>query len=483
MTTHLFNEGYKPLYIGGELRDATSGGRHPVICPATEETVATVAWAGADDAESALSAAHEAFSHWSALPLVARRDWMFRLAEAVDAERDRLQNCVMHEHGKTWEQADEDVSMLVEALRYYPEEMARFRGEVLPDRDGTHRHELVHQPVGVAVAYLAWNFPLLNLAYKIGPALASGCTLIVKPSSETPLSAYVVGEICRRIGFPAGVVNILAGPSKTVASALSRSDVPRLLTLIGSTETGLRVIDEGATSVKRYSMELGGNAPAIVLPDADLDLAARTISTLKYANAGQICVAPNRVLVHASVVDHFLEPILKAAREVKIGFGRNTGASMGPLINADARQRIQSMVNDASERGASLLTGGKQPASPPKGYFFEPTVLTGVAPGMRVWDEEVFGPIVSITTFTDTEEVLRLANDTPAGLASFLFGQNQGLLNQLAHNLTFGEVMINGFKYSIDLPHIGINDSGLGCDCSHLALHDYLTAKRITRTE
>ncbi len=478
-----FHAGYRRMYLGGQLRDAADGRRETVVCPATERGVAEVAWAGVADAEAALAAAEAAFAGWAAQPLPVRRDWMHKLAEAATAERDLLQNCVMHETGKTWEQADEDVTTLIKSLRYYPEQMARFGSESLPDDSGTYHHELVYEPVGVVVAYLAWNFPLLNLAFKIGPALAAGCTIILKPAPQTPLSAYLVGELCQRIGLPAGVVNIVAGPNDPVATTLSASQIPRLLTLIGSTATGRRVVADGATSIKRYSMELGGNAPVIVLPDADLELAASVVTTLKFANAGQICVAPNRVLVHKSVAGTFADKVVNRARQVKVGFGRGSGATMGPLISVAARDRIATCVREAVDAGARLLHGGRRPATPERGYFFEPTVLEGVRQDMRVCRQEIFGPVVSLMQYADVEEALRLANDTDAGLSSFVFGRDRGLLDRIARRLRFGEVMINGFKYYIALPHIGIKDSGVGCDCSALALHDYLNMKRITTTE
>ncbi len=472
--------GHQKLYIGGELREASGGAKRDVLCPATEEVIATVAWAGAADAEAALAAAEQGFKTWSKTPLKQRVVVMQRLRALVVRDQDKLREAVMDEHGKTWEQAEEDVVSLLNALGFYAEEILRMRGEILPDAEGTHEHKLVREPLGVVVAYLAWNFPLLNLAFKLGPSLAAGCAIIIKPSSETPISALMVGALCAEAAVPAGVVNILAGPNDPVAAILSGSRIPRLLTLIGSTETGQRIIHQGSSSIKRTSMELGGNAPALVFADADLDLAAFLISLLKFSNTGQICVTPNRVLVERSVFDVVAAKIVAQAQKVKLGHGRGSGATMGPLINAAARDRIDAWVNEAVAQGAVVLHGGRRPAHLPQGWYYEPTVLKDVTPAMRVCREEVFGPVVSLLPFEDEADALAQANATDAGLSSFLFTNDQARAQRVAAALEFGEVMVNGVKYAIDLPHGGVKQSGLGHDCSHLALHDYLTVKRIT---
>jgi len=472
--------GHKKLYIGGELREAADGAKREVICPATEEIIATVAWSGRAEAEAALAAAQAGFKVWSKTPIKRRVEVMQHLRALVIHDQDQLREAVSYEHGKTWEQAEEDVVSLINALGYYSEEILRMRGELLPDADGTHEHKLVHQPLGVVVAYLAWNFPLLNLSFKLGPALAAGCSIIIKPSSETPVSALMVGELCAEAGLPAGVVNILAGPNDPVASTLSGSSIPRLLTLIGSTGTARNIIRQGSSSIKRHSMELGGNAPALVFADADLDLAASLISALKFSNTGQICVTPNRVLVEQSALDELGAKIVAHARSVKLGHGRGTGATMGPLINAAARERIEGWVNEAVTQGAVLLHGGRRPADFASGFYFEPTVLKNVASTMRVCCDEVFGPVVSLLPFRDEADAITQANATDAGLSSFLFTRDHARALRVSAALEFGEVMINGVKYGIDLPHGGVKQSGIGHDCSHLALHDYLAVKRIT---
>ncbi|MEO1447974.1 MAG: aldehyde dehydrogenase family protein, partial [Bacteroidota bacterium] len=270
------NFGYKKLYIGGKLIDAASGQRQEIICPGSEDVVAEVAWAGTADAELALKEAQKGFKLWSGLTLAERTEWMLKLREQVLKNEDLLRKAIVFEMGKTYASAQEDIDMLTNSLEFYPEVMQNLHGETIPDRENTHRHQIVNQPAGVAVAYLAWNFPLLNVGYKIGPALAAGCSIIIKPSERSPLSALVLGEIMAEMDFPAGVVNFICGDVEEVALPMTKSKIPKVITMIGSSRSGRNVIRDSATSIKHLSMELGGNAPFIVFPDADLNAAVET---------------------------------------------------------------------------------------------------------------------------------------------------------------------------------------------------------------
>ena len=469
---------HKPMYIGGQLLAGDAD--FDVVCPATEETAGTVAWACAADARKALQAADAAFAEWSGLPISERARWMGKLREAVIDNEEHLRECIHLETGKNWQGTQEDFESLVNSLKFYAEEISRIRPQALVDRDATHTHMLHYEAAGVAAAFLAWNFPLLNLAFKIGPAMAAGCPLVVKPSFKSPLSAYAVGELCAQIGLPAGAVNIICGADEEVGDALSSSTIPALLTLIGSARTGRRIMREGATSIKRYSMELGGNAPVLVFADADLDLAADIVCAVKFGNAGQICVTPNRVFAEESVLGAFREKVVERAQKIRTGFARE-GIDMGPLIDRAAWERVDGLVQEAKACGAKVLCGGGRPKGLAVGHYYAPTVLDGVTEKMRIYREEIFGPVVSLISFKDEKRVLQAANDTEAGLTAYVFTRDIGKAERCARALRFGEIQINGVKYGIDLPHGGIKQSGLGCDCSHLALYDYLAPKRVTR--
>lgn len=470
---------YKKLYIGGEL--VTSNVTTDVVNPATLRPVGSIAAADIPHAEQALVAAQNAFPIWSKTSIKERTDWMFKLRDAVVENEQHLRDCIQLEMAKPWSSTKDDFQMLVDSLEFYADAMLTMEQEPLEDKEGTHSHELRREPLGVAAAFLAWNFPLLNLAYKIGPAMAAGCPIVIKPSVKTPLSAYAVGELCAQIGLPAGVVNIISGPDHKVGDAISSSTIPALLTLIGSTNVGKHVIGTGATSIKRYSMELGGNAPAIVFADADLNTAADVISGVKFSNAGQICVTPNRVFVDETIAAQFIDMLLTKASNVKVGFDKNADIDMGPLMDEASWIRIDNLVKDAIKQGATLLTGGGKPKGLETGYYYSPTILTGVTPEMAIYQEEIFGPVICISTFSNDEAVLADANDTDAGLTSYIFTQNETRIAHFSSELRFAEVQVNGIKYAINLPHFGIKQSGVGVDCSLLALDDYLSYKRISR--
>jgi succinate-semialdehyde dehydrogenase / glutarate-semialdehyde dehydrogenase len=467
----------------GQLVDAISGEKEDVICPATGEVIARVAKAGKEDAEKALKSSQKGFKYWSKLSLEERTTWMLKLRDAILEKEHELRTAMVHEMGKTYAGSLEDIQRLTEALEWYPNAMKNMREEQIPDYDNTYSHKMISKPAGVAVAYLAWNFPLLNVGYKIGPALASGCSLIIKPSMLSPLSAYMVGEILYDINFPPGVVNILAGSAREVATPMTTSTIPAVLTMIGSTQTGQKVIAESTTSIKKLGMELGGNAPFIVFEDADFDTALDLAIGLKFGNSGQICVAANRIFVHKNIYDKFLKAYVKRASEIKLGFGtkENPEVSMGPVISKADRDRMFDLVKDAVNKGATLEYGGKIPAGfPENGNWIEPTVVSGITTEMDLFRKETFGPVAGIMSFETDDEVLALANDTEFGLASYIFTNNHKRIARFTEELEFGEIQINGVKYAIYLPHGGFKNSGIGHDCSHLALEDYLVKKRVS---
>lgn len=474
------NFGYKKLYINGALTDAESGNRIDVVCPATGEVIAEIAEAGEADAQKALEAAQQGFKYWSKLSLAQRTEWMSKLRTAVLEKEAELRSAMVHEMGKTYGGAWEDIEAVVNALEWYPAAMKNLRDEQIPDYENTHTHRIIQQPAGVAVAYLAWNFPLLNVGFKLGPALASGCSIIIKPSSLSPLSAYMIGEILAEIDFPKGVVNILSGSSSNVATPMTKSTIPSVITMIGSTATGKQVIADSTTSIKKLGMELGGNAPFIVFEDADFDTALDLAIGLKFGNTGQICVAANRIFVHKKIYNKFLKAYIERASQLKLGISLDDSVDMGPLVTRKDRDRMFDLIDDAVAKGATLEYGGNIPAGREKGNWIEPTVLSGMTPDMRVFREETFGPIAPLMSFESDDEVLELANDTEFGLASYIFTNNHDRIHRFSEALEFGEVQVNGVKYAIYLPHGGIKNSGIGHDCSHLALEDYLVKKRIS---
>ncbi|OSP55774.1 NAD-dependent succinate-semialdehyde dehydrogenase [Pseudoruegeria sp. SK021] len=470
----------KKMYIAGELTDGV--GSVDVFNPATEDYVATVPTAGFADAQRSLDAARDAAPSWARTSIAERQMWMGKLRDAVIANEDHLRDCIHYEMGKPWASTQEDVDSLKNALAFYAEEISRVHDIGLADRAGTHCHRLVHEPVGVALAFLAWNFPLLNLAFKLGPAMATGCPIIIRPSEQTPISAYAVGALCHQIGLPRGVVQILCTDGYDVADHLSASPIPAMITLIGSTKTGQHIMRTGASSIKRYSMELGGNAPVLVFPDADLDQAADIVCGVKFSNAGQICVSPNRVFVHRDVLDAFTEKAVARAKAATVGWDKTADIQTGPVIDGRALARLTGLIDDAVQAGARILAGGTRPSGLPKGHFLAPTVLAGVTEDMQVYRQETFGPIVSIVPFDDTSDLARMANDCEeGGLTAYIMTCNLKRAEAWAAILRYGEIQINGVKYDIDLPHGGIGQSGIGHDCSALALNDYLIVKRITR--
>ncbi|MFR9611443.1 MAG: aldehyde dehydrogenase family protein [Rikenellaceae bacterium] len=474
------NFGYKKMYIDGQLCDSVAGTTKDIISPATGEVIATLAIASKEDTELALVSAQKGFDYWSKLSIAERNEWIYKLRAAIIERQDEIHYAVMYEMGKTWESADEDINMLIDALDYYANEILRYRSEMLPDIAGTHAHMLVHEPRGVAVGILAWNFPILNVAYKIAPALAAGCSIILRPSVDSPVSAYIVGEIAASIGFPSGVITILTGSSRDTSIPMSESIIPRVLTMIGSSATGRKLVAQSATSIKKLGLELGGNAPALIFEDCDMDAALATMVGLKFNNSGQVCVTPNRIFVQASIYDEFMARFKEMTAALKVGFGKDKGINMGPVINVKAREHIMSIVDEAVAQGAKKSLGGIPEGMPEGTSYLNPTILEDVTPDMRCFKEEMFGPVATIIKFTDESDLDPMVNVPDVGLASYLFTNNLTRVQKYSRFIECGEVQVNGVRYAINLPHGGQKDSGLGHDCSHLALEDYLYTKRIS---
>jgi acyl-CoA reductase-like NAD-dependent aldehyde dehydrogenase len=338
----------------------------------------------------------------------------------------------------------------------------------------------LRQPLGVVVGYLAWNFPLLNLGYKLGPVLAAGCTAIIKPSRLTPLATLRCAELLADAGIPDGVVNVISGTDYDVTTPLLESDIPAMFTMIGSTSAGVGAMKSACTNVKHFSVELGGNAPVVVYDDADVTAAATSVVDLKFANTGQVCVSPNRCFVHKSVYDQFIDAAAQHASGITLGAGRGDGRRMGPMLTAKDRDRVLELIKSAAQDGATVVCGGKIPEQPAKGYFLEPTILRDVRQNMKLSCDEIFGPVLPVIPFADDDDVIAMANDTDYGLAAYVYTTSLSRGLRAAADIEAGSVCVNEVHYAVQLPHGGVKQSGVGKDCSRYSLEEYLTLKRVS---
>ena len=455
-----------PMLIGAERVDSSKP--IEVLNPRSEASIGEVFEGTAEQMDDALLAASDGFVVWSKMSPAKRRTIILRYTELLEKHQERLIDLLMQETGKPRENAAYDFGMLTTCLRFFVEEAERVDQPVLHDPDGRFLHYVQRQPLGVTVGFLAWNFPLLNLGYKLGPVLASGCSCILKPSELTPLASLEAVYLAAEAGIPAGVINMVTGSDYSSTNRLLESSVPAMVTMIGSTRGGLEVMGASCTSIKHFSVELGGNSPVLVYDDADVQAAAEKVIGLKFVNTGQVCVSPNRCYVHASVYEEFVQAAAACA----------VGVEMGPMITAEARDRVFEKVDEAVQAGATLVCGGSRVDG--TGYFMEPTILRDVDAQMRVACEEVFGPVLSIIPFTDEDDEIALANKTSCGLAAYVFtkGLSRGL--RAAEGIEAGSVCVNEPHYGVQLPHGGLKQSGVGKDCSRYSLEEYLTLKRVS---
>lgn len=473
--------GQKSLYINGELVSGSSNEVAYALCPHDNQPVATIAQATKEDTEYALQSAQKGFESWSKLPLEERLEWIDKLRNKIIENEELLRSAVSHEMGKTWEATGEDFQSITDSLKFYSEEMRVKANFEIEDRAGSHKHTMVYQPLGIVTAFLAWNFPLLNLGFKLGPALAAGCSIIIKASETSAISSCIIAELANEINFPKGVITVLCGSRQNVGIPLCESTLVRLVTMIGSTFTAQKLIEQSIkTSIKRYSMECGGNAPFIVFDDAKLQDAIDISNAIKFGgNAGQVCVAPNRYFIQEGVYDQFVSALVESANTRKLGFGRDNNPDMGPLANQAQIKTVQAFVDACVRDGGQILAGGEKIEG--EGNYYKPTVIVMDDPMAEALQHEVFGPVSVILKFKTKEEVLEYANNSTAGLASYVFTQNDELADEVAMELEFGEVQQNGVKYDINLPHLGVKNSGISMDCSKYALDDYLVLKRVSK--
>ena len=473
------------MYIGGQLVEG-EGQILNVENPADGTTIQSFKGASAAQAEEALKAAKRAFATWSRTSVDERIEWLNKFQAELYKDKDLLVELDSLESGKPYKNAVGDFMSGAGLLTFYGDEARRVFGTSIPDksaRDHGVYHVVEHRPRGVVVGHLAWNYPLANMGLKMGPALASGCTIVLKPSSQTCLASLHYGEIAKRIGLPDGVLNIVVGKASEVGTALNQSKIPNMITLIGSSDTGVQVMREGSTSIKNYSLELGGNAPVIIMQDCadELDSIAQNIVATKVSNSGQDCTDYNRIYVHESLYPRFCSLVAEKMDQVTVGRWKDEGTIvMGPMINRQARDRILDLIREAVAEGATLVKGGEIPAGMEAGHFVTPALLVDVKDSMRVCREEIFGPIIAIQPYSDFDQVLQQAIDTDYGLASYLWGHDARAIAKAFETFESGDVFINGASGNAYTPHVGVKQSGLGCDQSKWSLSEYYTLKRIS---
>ncbi len=447
-----------------------------VTNPATGAEVAKVPLMSAQQTEDAIKAASRAFPAWSKMLAKDRskilRNWFNLMIEHAD----ELALLMTIEQGKPLAEAKGEVVYAASFIEFFAEEAKRINGETIPTFKDGARVVCIKQPIGVVAAISPWNFPAAMITRKAGPALAVGCTMVVKPASETPLTALALAELGERAGIPKGVFNVITGKASVIGPVLTGSPIVRMLTFTGSTEIGKVLIEQCAKTVKKVGMELGGNAPFIVFDDADLDKAVEGAMASKYRNAGQTCVCANRLYVQASVYDKFAEKLKVAVQKLKVGDGTETGVTTGPLINAAAIDKIEEHIDDAVKKGAKIVLGGKRHKL--GGNFFEPTILTGVTQAMKVAKEETFGPVAPLFRFKTEDEAIRLANDTEFGLAAYFYARDIGRVWRVGEALEYGIVGINeGIISSEVVPFGGVKESGLGREGSYHGTEEFLEIK------
>ena len=467
------------LYIGGQWRDASDGDRIEVHDPATDAVIADVASASPDDARAAVDAAAAAAGAWAATPPRERGEILRRSYELLVEHRTQLTDLIVLEGGKSRRDADGELTYAAEFYRWFAEEAVRGTGHLQVAPGGDKRILTLLQPVGVAVLVTPWNFPAAMATRKIGPALAAGCPVVLKPASETPLTALAVAHLMEQAGVPAGVVNVVpARRPGPVVGAMLEHPATRKLSFTGSTEVGRILLEQAAASVVNCSMELGGNAPFVVFADADLDAAVDGAVVAKMRNAGESCIAANRFFVAAEVADEFATRLAERMADLRVGPGADPDNEVGPMINARACDDIARLVDASVAAGATVLTGGGRRTG--AGHFFEPTVLGSVASDDPILGHEIFGPVAPVVSFTSEDEAIALANDTPYGLAAYVYSGDLARALRVAERVEAGMVGINrGFISDPAAPFGGVKQSGLGREGGHEGLLEYLEPKYV----
>lgn len=463
-------------YLAGEWY-AGDGARFEVRDPADGEVIVELPDLGPEQVQRAIDAAAQAQRDWAARPAKERAAILRRWHDLMLTNQEDLARLMTAEQGKPLAESRGEVAYGASFIEWFAEEAKRAYGEIIPPPTADRRLLVLKQPVGVVAAITPWNFPIAMITRKAGPALAAGCAIVVKPAEETPLSALAIAELADRAGLPKGLLSILTTTrAAEVGAALTASSQVRKLSFTGSTEVGKQLMRACADTVKKISLELGGNAPFIVFDDADLDAAVAGMMASKFRNSGQTCVCANRVLVQAGIHDAFVQRLQEAVSKLRVGRGSEEGVDQGPLINAAAVEKVERLVADAVQRGARVVSGGGRLGD--HGYFYQPTILADVRPDMACFSEEIFGPVAPVYRFEDEAEAVRLANDTPYGLAAYFYARDLGRIWRVAEALEYGMVGINEGIISTEVaPFGGVKESGIGREGSRHGLDEYLELK------
>jgi succinate-semialdehyde dehydrogenase/glutarate-semialdehyde dehydrogenase len=469
----------RDLFVGGRWQAASGGGRFAVEDPSTGETIADVADATVEDGKAALDAAVAAQPKWAATAPRERGEILRRAFEMIMDRADDLALLMTLEMGKTLAESKGEITYAAEFFRWFSEEPVRIAGRWSTAPNGATRLLTMKQPVGPCLFVTPWNFPMAMGTRKIGPAIAAGCTMVVKPAALTPLSMYALADILAEAGLPDGVLNVVTtSRSGRVVEPLVRDQRLRKLSFTGSTEVGRTLVEQSAQQLLRVSMELGGNAPFLVFADADLDAAVDGAMLAKMRNAGEACTAANRFIVHESVADEFARRLAERMGALRVGRGTEDGVDVGPLVDAATRDKVGELVADAVDAGAKVLTGGSPVGD--RGYFYAPTVLGGVEPGARVLSEEIFGPVAPVTTFHSDDEALLMANDTEYGLVAYLFTRDLSRALRVSEGLETGMVGVNqGIVSNPAAPFGGVKHSGFGREGGSEGIEEYLETKYV----
>jgi succinate-semialdehyde dehydrogenase len=467
-------------FIGGVWADASNGKTWDVINPATEETIATVPFGNESDCLVAIEAASAAFPAWSAATAYERGAYLRRISDILRERADALAEVTVRESGKPLAQAKGEWQVAADLFEWYSEEGKRAYGRTIPSRRASKRMTVLRQPIGVVGVITAWNFPAYNPVRAWAAALAAGCTVVARPSEFTPLTAMEIVNVANEVGLPKGVLNLVNGEPASIGQAFLDSPLCRKVSFTGSVRVGRILMDGASRTFTRLSLELGGNAPVLVFPDADLDTLAKSAVGAKYRNAGQVCVSPQRFLVHRSRAEEFSEKVAPHVRALKVGDGLDPATDVGPMINSVQRDRVEALVADARAKGVEVLAGGGRPRERGRGYFFEPTVLAGVKPEMRVFEEEIFGPVLPVASFEDADEAVAAANRTDYGLAAYVWTNDLKTAIRCYEGLHFGMVGVNEWApQAAEAPFPGWKHSGLGAESGAEGLEEYLEKKLV----